>query len=69
MQVNPDVSQLTLELKLGETIEIDGGRIVLTLEHKHGQAARLAFVAARSIPIRLEKNKGARQEGMGIRQA
>lgn len=31
------------DLRVGETLSIDGGRIVLTMEAKSGQRARLTF--------------------------
>lgn len=42
---------LKLDLSPGESVRI-GTDVVLTLEKKTGQIARLAFVADRSIPIR-----------------
>jgi len=32
---------LSVDVKRGETLEIDGGRILLTVEEKSGQRARL----------------------------
>lgn len=44
-------SMLKLDLQVGESVKI-GSDIVITLEKKTGQVARLSFEADRSIPIR-----------------
>lgn len=43
---------LRLDLRPGEGVEIDGGRVVLRMEAKSGQIARLAIEAAKEVPIR-----------------
>lgn len=35
--------KLSVDLKKGETLSIEGGRILLTVEEKSGQRARLRF--------------------------
>lgn len=40
-----------IEIRAGESISIDGGRIVVTLEEKSGQRARLRFDAAQNVNI------------------
>lgn len=42
---------LKIDIKPGESVEI-GNDIVVTLEEKSGQVARLSFQAPKSIPIR-----------------
>lgn len=46
---------LRIELKPGESVRI-GDDILVTLEEKSGQRARVAFSADRSIPIRKVKS-------------
>lgn len=43
---------LRLDVAVGESVDIDNGRVVVTVERKSGQLARLSFEAARNIPIR-----------------
>lgn len=40
-----------IEVRQGQTIRVDGGRVCITLEHKSGQVARLRIVAPESAPI------------------
>lgn len=35
---------LLMDIKVGQSLSIDGGRIVITLEEKSGQRAKLRFV-------------------------
>ncbi|KDR25957.1 carbon storage regulator [Caballeronia zhejiangensis] len=42
---------LKIDLKPGESVEIGSG-IIVTLEEKSGQLARLAFQAPKSVPIK-----------------
>ena len=37
------MEKLTVEVRVGEALSIDGGRIVLRVEEKSGQRARLQF--------------------------
>jgi len=46
-----DRESLVVELKVGDSISIDSGRVVMTLREKSGQRARLHFSAERSVPI------------------
>lgn len=58
---------LKLELSPGESVRI-GDDVVVTLEKKTGQVARLSFEADRSIPIRrVEVDRPERRMfGLGI---
>lgn len=42
---------LHLEMKVGETVELDDGRVRLTLEEKKGQRARLRVDGDSSVSI------------------
>lgn len=42
---------LMMDVKVGETLSIDGGRLIVTLEHKSGQRARLRFVHAGDVNV------------------
>ncbi len=42
---------LSLDVKVGDSIDIDGGRIVVCLKEKSGQLARLHFKAGADISI------------------
>lgn len=58
---------LKLDLSPGESVRI-GDDVVVTLEKKTGQVARLSFEADRSIPIRRVKvdRPESRMFGLGI---
>jgi len=57
---------LKLDLSPGQSVRI-GSDVVLTLEKKTGQVARLAFVADRSIPIsRVDGDAGKTRPVFGI---
>ena len=43
---------LRLDLRPGEGVDIENGRIVIRLEQKSGQICRLAVEAAKDIPIK-----------------
>lgn len=43
---------LSIDLKIGEIISIDSGKIMLTLADKSGRRARLTFEADESVKIR-----------------
>jgi pyruvate kinase len=43
---------LSVDVKRGETLEIDGGRILLTVEEKSGQRARLKLEFATHTEVR-----------------
>lgn len=45
-------SHLSIDLKQGESVSIDGGRVVVTLEDKSGKRARLTFEADKSVAIK-----------------
>lgn len=58
---------LYLDLRVGESVDIDNGRVVVTLHEKSGQRARLAFDADKSVHI--ERVKPMRHiAAMGITQ-
>lgn len=48
---------LALDIKPGDVVTIDRGRIKLELVHKSGRAARLRFVAERDTEIKLIKQE------------
>jgi len=59
-----DRESLVVELKVGDSISIDSGRVVLTLKDKSGQRARLHFSAERSVPIDpVRERAGVSEEG------
>jgi metal-dependent HD superfamily phosphatase/phosphodiesterase len=43
---------LKLDLKVGEGVDIDSGRVRIKVESKSGQLARLSFEAAKDVLIR-----------------
>jgi len=43
---------LRLDLRPGEGFELDNGRIVVRMESKSGQIARLAIEARKDVPIK-----------------
>lgn len=47
---------LSFDLKVGDALRIDGGRILLTLREKSGKTARVSVDADKSIAV--EKVKG-----------
>jgi hypothetical protein len=62
------VRSLSLDVKVGDSLAIDGGKILVTLLHKSGQLAKLAFVADDSISIVKGKKSqaGAEQAKKGL---
>lgn len=42
---------LVIEMKVGDRLAIDGGRVAIVLEQKHGQRARIRVEADRSVKI------------------
>lgn len=58
----------SIEIKVGESISIDAGRVVVTLLEKSGQRAKLGFDAAKDAAV--NKNtafpSGAAQARKGI---
>ena len=64
---------LFIDLKVGQSISIDGGRIIIGLEEKSGKLARLKFVADKDVSIQRPgavQNRfksGARQALLGIK--
>lgn len=55
-----------VDLKVGQSMTIDGGRIVISLTEKTGQRAQLKVLAAPDIKI---ERPGASSSGSGARQA
>lgn len=43
------MASCSIDLKVGETLSLDGGRVLLTLVEKSGQRARLALIAPKSV--------------------
>lgn len=46
---------VTMDVHVGETVKIDGGKICLVVEQKSGQKARLRIVAPREVVIEWPK--------------
>lgn len=44
------------DLRVGETLQLDGGRIVVTLLEKSGQRARISVEADKSVAINLPQH-------------
>jgi pyruvate kinase len=44
-------TRLSLELRVGDRVEIDDGRVVLVLEQKSGQRARFRVEADEDVPV------------------
>ena len=61
----------SIEVKVGESVSVDRGRVIVTLLEKSGQRARLGFDAEKDIPV--NKNtpfpSGAAQARKGIAKA
>lgn len=57
------------DLRVGESLSIDSGRVIMTLEEKSGQRARLAFTSTEE--VRFDKDvrgrTGATNAARGIR--
>lgn len=43
---------LSMDIKVGESVSIDGGRVLLTLEAKSGQRARITFQHESDVDVR-----------------
>ena len=59
----------SVDIKVGESISVDRGRVVMTLVEKSGQRAKLAIDADKSVPVnRVELNikAGAAQARKGV---
>lgn len=57
---------LRVELRVGESIEVDNGRITITLEEKSGQRARFRFDAPQDVDIkRVNPTLNVRAKGLG----
>lgn len=46
-----------VDLKVGEVLRLDSGRIIVALEHKSGQLARLRIIADESVKIEKPKTR------------
>ncbi len=55
---------LFLDLKVGESVSIDEGRVRMTLRAKNGQRARLEFQADKSVSIEREKTSNIVAQGL-----
>lgn len=71
---------LLMDVKVGQSISIDGGRVMITLEEKSGQRVKIRFVhdgaqidraeASEAPPAAERKtNTGANQAKLGIKMA
>lgn len=49
-----DISQLTIDVRPGEHLMLEGGRIVVELLDKSGKLARLRVTAPRDVSIKRE---------------
>lgn len=47
---------LRIDVKIGESVLIDDGRVKITLEEKSGQRARLHFTAEAEVDIRRSRS-------------
>ena len=58
--MNPETREsLIIDVRVGESISIDGGRVVMTLKEKSGQRAKLHFSARGGVsvePVRVERD-------------
>lgn len=50
----PDISQLTIDVRPGEHLMLEGGRIIVELLDKSGKLARLRVTAPRDVSIKRE---------------
>ena len=59
----------SIDVKVGESVTVDRGRIVITLLEKSGKTAKLGFDAAKEVPINKQTPfpSGASQARKGIR--
>ncbi len=56
---------LSMDIKVGESVSIDGGRVVLTLEAKSGQRARLTFQHESDVDVRRKTSASAAAAARG----
>lgn len=54
---------LYVDLKVGQSMTIDGGRIVITLEAKSGQRAQLRIEADKKVQVQVPRNPVQIQTG------
>ncbi len=54
-------SVLTLDIKPGDVIALDLGKIKVELVHKSGKLARLRFIAPKETEIKLIKDMGMKK--------
>ncbi len=52
-----DKRPLLIDLKVGEVLRLDSGRIIVALESKSGQLARLRIIADESVKIEKTKTR------------
>lgn len=57
---------LKFDLRIGESLHLDGGAIVVTLLEKSGQRARLSVEADKSVSVFVQQEKHAMPEKDGI---
>lgn len=64
------VTAKTMDVRVGESVSIDNGRVTVTVEEKSGQRARLRFMADQAIGIEKVRapKPGAEQARRGINQ-
>jgi len=59
----------SVDIKVGESISVDRGRVVLTVVEKSGQRARLAIDAEKTVPVNkveLNLKAGVEQARKGV---
>jgi hypothetical protein len=59
-------SSLVIEVRPGERLDIDGGRITLRLEEKIGQKARIRFECSKDIIIKRSPSNAAQMALRGV---
>lgn len=61
----------SIDVKVGESVSIDRGRVVVTVLEKSGKTAKLGFEADKEVPINKQTAfpSGASQARKGIRPA
>lgn len=61
---------LFMDVKVGESVSLDGGRVTITLEHKSGQLAKLRFEHDGANIRRVEPARsGAERARLGLKLA
>lgn len=59
------MSRLFMDLEPGDVVDVDDGRIQLTVVEKSGRRARVRFEADRSIPIVRNESQSSEVDDLG----